>query len=130
MFVLDMGEPVKIMELARRIVQLSGLTVKDDENPNGDIELKIIGLRPGEKLFEELLIGSNAEKTVHPRIMRAQEEFIPWSTLRDDLLLLADAVHKDDTRAAQEMLEKLVKGYTPTGDIVDWVHLQKTLQRG
>lgn len=126
-FLLDMGEPVKIMELARRMIELSGLTVKDNENPNGDIELEIIGLRPGEKLFEELLIGGNAEKTEHPRIMRAQEEYISWSVLRGHLTQLINAVDRHDTIKVQKMLQKLVKGYTPPSNIVDWAYLQKTL---
>jgi len=76
-FVLDMGEPVKIVDLAKNLIQLSGLEVKSSDNPNGDIEIKFTGLRPGEKLYEELLIGDNVEGTDHERIMTANEQFLP-----------------------------------------------------
>ena len=81
-FVLDMGEPVKIIDLARRMVELSGLTVRDEADPSGDIELAVTGLRPGEKLFEELLIGDNPQATQHPRIMKAHEQFVAWPELQ------------------------------------------------
>ena len=80
-FVLDMGQPVKIMDLARRMIELSGLIVRDEHEPNGDIEIEIIGLRPGEKLIEELLIGDNPEHTRHPRIMKAREDVVPLPNL-------------------------------------------------
>jgi FlaA1/EpsC-like NDP-sugar epimerase len=76
-FVLDMGESVRIYDLASRIVELSGLTLRNEKNPHGDIEIKVTGLRPGEKLFEELLIGENPQPTAHPKIMKAHEEFMP-----------------------------------------------------
>jgi len=79
-FVLDMGQPVRIYDLARRMVELSGLTLRDEAHPHGDIAIEITGLRPGEKLYEELLIGDNPEPTDHPRIMKAHEDFMPWST--------------------------------------------------
>ena len=78
MFMLDMGEPVRIMDLARDMVMLSGLTVRDAEHPQGDIDVHITGLRPGEKLYEELLIGDNPQTTQHPRILTAHETFISW----------------------------------------------------
>ena len=77
-FVLDMGEPVRIIDLASRIVELSGLTVRNDASPDGDIEIQITALRPGEKLYEELLIGDNPLPTQHPRIMKAHEDFMRW----------------------------------------------------
>ena len=84
-FVLDMGEPVRIIDLARRMVELSGLAVLDDANPDGDIAMEVTSLRPGEKLYEELLIGDNPMPTTHPRIMRAEEEFLPWPVLSDEM---------------------------------------------
>jgi FlaA1/EpsC-like NDP-sugar epimerase len=78
-FVLDMGQPVRIYDLARRMVELSGLTLRDEAHPHGDIAIEITGLRPGEKLYEELLIGDNPEPTDHPRIMKAHEDFMPWA---------------------------------------------------
>jgi FlaA1/EpsC-like NDP-sugar epimerase len=79
-FLLDMGEPVKIMDLAKRMIELSGLTIKTEDEPFGDIEIQITGLRPGEKLFEELLIGNDPQRTEHPRIIKASESFIDQST--------------------------------------------------
>lgn len=124
-FVLDMGEPVKIMELARRMVELSGLSVRDDANPDGDIEIQVTGLRPGEKLYEELLIGDNPEPTLHPRIMRARETFMPWSQLQERLQVLQLALEVNDVGALRAMLQELVVGYQPSGDIVDWVYLEE-----
>jgi FlaA1/EpsC-like NDP-sugar epimerase len=112
-FVLDMGEPVKIMDLARRMVQLSGLSVRDEANPSGDIDIAITGLRPGEKLYEELLIGDNPERTVHPRIMKAQEPFIPWAQLAGDLQSLESAAQQDDLAAIHAFLLQHVHGYQP-----------------
>ncbi|MCD8539720.1 MAG: polysaccharide biosynthesis protein, partial [Leadbetterella sp.] len=89
-YVLDMGEPVKIFDLAKRMIELSGLTVKDANQPTGDIEISITGLRPGEKLYEELLIGDNPQSTTHPRIMRASEEFLSWPILLAKLDILKE----------------------------------------
>ena len=88
MFVLDMGEPVRILDLARKMIRLSGLKVKDKLNPNGDIEIRYTGLRPGEKLYEELLIGDNVSETSNPMIMRAKEEMLAW----DELKLILDGL--------------------------------------
>lgn len=123
-FVLDMGQSVKIMDLARRMIELSGLTVKDDENPDGDIEIEITGLRPGEKLYEELLIGDNPKPTSHPRIMKAHEDFIPWADLEMKLNALEMALNVNDVEVIRLLLEKLVSGYIPNGEIVDWVYLE------
>ncbi|WP_343741454.1 nucleoside-diphosphate sugar epimerase/dehydratase [Herbaspirillum huttiense] len=120
-FVLDMGQPVKIIDLAYRMVQLSGLIVRDEENPDGDIEIQITGLRPGEKLYEELLIGQDAKQTVHPRIMRAHEDFLPWSELTQRLDLLQRAVDQNDVSVMTELLTELVSGYVPNKEVVDWV---------
>lgn len=122
-FVLDMGQPVKILDLARRMVELSGLSVRDEQNPAGDIEITLTGLRPGEKLYEELLIGDNPLPTQHPRIMRAHESFIPWVRLQEKLDALNIAVGVNDVPAIRGMLQQLVAGYEPSGEVVDWVHL-------
>jgi FlaA1/EpsC-like NDP-sugar epimerase len=124
-FVLDMGESVKIMDLAQRLVELSGLTVKDELNPNGDIEIEITGLRPGEKLYEELLIGDNPKPTSHPRIVKAHEDFVPWSELEDRLKSLEIALGVNDVSVIRLMMAKLVSGYTPSAEIVDWVFMEQ-----
>lgn len=123
-FVLDMGEPVRIMDLARRMIELSGLTVRDSDNIDGDIEIEVTGLRPGEKLYEELLIGDNPQGTNHPRIMRAHEEFLEWGALKIKLDELSSAVDNNQIGIVRRMLQELVSGYVPNADIVDWVHLQ------
>jgi FlaA1/EpsC-like NDP-sugar epimerase len=124
-FVLDMGQPVKIMDLARRMIELSGLTVKDEKHLEGDIEIAVTGLRPGEKLFEELLIGENPNSTVHPRIMKANEEFIPWNELESKINALEIALNVNDVGMIRLMLKQLVNGYIPSDDIVDWVYLEQ-----
>lgn len=113
-FVLDMGAPVKIMDLARKVVELSGLTVREDGADTGDIAIQISGLRPGEKLYEELLIGDNPERTAHPRIMKAHEPCLPWSELTPELQALGAAAQADDVPAIKAMLKRLVQGYQPS----------------
>ena len=124
-FVLDMGQSVKIMDLARRMIELSGLTVKDEQNPDGDIEIEISGLRPGEKLYEELLIGDNPKPTSHSRIMKAHEEFIPWTELEAKLNALEMALNVNDVGVIRLMMQQLVTGFTPSDEIVDWVYLEQ-----
>jgi FlaA1/EpsC-like NDP-sugar epimerase len=124
-FVLDMGESVKIMDLARRMIELSGLSLKDDQNPDGDIGIEITGLRPGEKLYEELLIGDNPKPTSHPRIMKANEDFIPWGDLEAKLASLELALNVNDVSLIRAMMQQLVSGYTPSDAIVDWVYLEQ-----
>jgi FlaA1/EpsC-like NDP-sugar epimerase len=124
-FVLDMGQSVRIMDLARRMVELSGLTVKDEQNPDGDIEIEVTGLRPGEKLYEELLIGDNPKPTLHPRIMKAHEEFIPWTEFEAKLNALEMAMNVNDVGVIRLMMQQLVSGYTPSDKIVDWVYLEQ-----
>ena len=124
-FVLDMGQSVKIIDLARRMIELTGLTVRDEQNPDGDIEIEITGLRPGEKLYEELLIGDNPKPTTHSRIMKAHEEFIPWAELEGQLRSLEMALNVNDVGVIRLMMEKLVAGYTPSDEIVDWVYLEQ-----
>ena len=122
-FVLDMGQPVKIIDLARRIVELSGLKVRDEHNPEGDIELSVTGLRPGEKLYEELLIGDNPKPTQHARIMKAHESFLPLDELQVKLNALELAMSVNDVPVLRGFLQQLVAGYQPSGEVVDWVHL-------
>ncbi len=117
-FVLDMGSPVKILDLAQRMVRLSGLSVRDATNPAGDIEIAITGLRPGEKLYEELLIGDNPQPTAHPRIMKAREPFVPWAALSPELTLLDSAVQDDDPSAINALLQRHVQGYRPSAQAV------------
>ena len=124
-FVLDMGQPVKIMDLARRMVELSGLALKDAQHPEGDIEIAVTGLRPGEKLYEELLIGDNPKPTAHPRIMKANEEFIPWAEFEAKLIALENALNMNDVGVIRLLMQQLVAGYTPSDDIVDWVYLEQ-----
>ncbi|MGR9258284.1 polysaccharide biosynthesis protein [Rhizobium leguminosarum] len=118
-FLLDMGEPVRIADLARKMVELSGLTLRDDDNPEGDIELSVTGLRPGEKLYEELLIGDNPETTEHPRIMKAREDFLFWPELSKKLNSLNAVLDRNDMIAARAMLAELVSGYSSTGEVSD-----------
>ncbi|MBP2449393.1 FlaA1/EpsC-like NDP-sugar epimerase [Rhizobium leguminosarum] len=118
-FLLDMGEPVRIADLARKMVELSGLTVRDETNPEGDIELSVTGLRPGEKLYEELLIGDNPETTEHPRIMKAREDFLFWPELLKRLNSLNGALDRYDMIAARATLAELVSGYSSTGEVSD-----------
>lgn len=115
-FVLDMGKPVKIYDLAKRMVELSGLSVKNPDTGVGDIEIVVTGLRPGEKLFEELLIGENPTSTTHPRIMMAREDFLPWEALRAELALLQEGLSNDDFQMLVGQLQRLVNGYQPSGN--------------
>ncbi len=124
-FVLDMGEPVRIADLAKRMVELSGLTIKDEHYSLGDIEIRVTGLRPGEKLYEELLIGDNPEKTSHPRIMRAREAFLDWEYLEAKLLSLEWALQVNDVNVIRSMMLDLVQGYAPTAEIMDWVFVEQ-----
>ena len=114
-YVLDMGEPVKILDLAKRMIELSGLTLKDANKPSGDIEISVTGLRPGEKLYEELLIGDNPQTTPHPRIMRASEEFLSWPVFQGKLEVLQDHLNEGDLEAIKKLLRELVMGYQPNG---------------
>ena len=126
LFVLDMGKPVRIYDLACRMINLMGLVVKDDEHPEGDIEIAFTGLRPAEKLYEELLIGSNVTGTEHPRIMRADEEFLPRPELDRVLAELKEASGNLDYDWARSILMRAVKEYSPTNGIDDLVWIRKT----
>ncbi|WP_162492700.1 polysaccharide biosynthesis protein [Pseudomonas palleroniana] len=127
-FVLDMGEPVKIVELAEKMIHLSGLSVRSDKNPHGDIAIEFSGLRPGEKLYEELLIGDNVVATPHPMIMSANEDHLPWEFLKVKLSELLAAVDQDDYNRVRQLLRDTVSGYTPDGEIVDWIYQQRRLE--
>ena len=120
-FVLDMGEPVRIFDLARNLIELSGLTVRSDSEPDGDIEIVTVGLRPGEKLYEELLIGENPMATPHPRIMMATEHFLPWPRLRARLDELERCHEAGDVVGARSVLRELVPEFQPASRIVDYV---------
>jgi FlaA1/EpsC-like NDP-sugar epimerase len=124
-FVLDMGKPVRIADLAKRMISLMGLTVRDDENPDGDVEIVYTGLRPAEKLFEELLIGNNVTGTEHSMIMRAMEHSLPWSTVQQVLDELSGALTRFDCDRARQLLMQTVAEYRPTGDIQDLVWSRK-----
>jgi len=124
-FVLDMGKSVRIYDLAKRMVELSGLRVKDEEHPQGDIEIQITGLRPGEKLYEELLIGNDPKPTEHPRILKAHEKFISWDELQPQLQTLNMAVGNNDVEMVRLLMQKLVKGYKPDEKVVDWVYSEQ-----
>lgn len=121
-FVLDMGEPVKIADLARQMIRLSGRTVKDGDNPEGDIEVVYSGLRPGEKLYEELLIGDNASGTLHPRILTADEEFAPRERLDSILRGMRQAIEKSDSSAARNLLIEIVTDFKPSSSNVDLLY--------
>lgn len=123
-FVLDMGSPVKIADLAEKMIRLSGLSVRDESTPHGDIAIEFTGLRPGEKLYEELLIGEDVKPTEHPMIMRAEEDMLPWEELKARLQALLAAVDEDDYARVRMLLRETVHGYVPEGEIVDWIHLR------
>jgi FlaA1/EpsC-like NDP-sugar epimerase len=112
-FVLDMGDPVRIFDLAKRMIELSSYRVKNEQNPNGDIEIQIIGLRPGEKLYEELLIGNNPRETEHPRIMKVHEHFISWEELQPQLRKLQLAAENGEIEKIRNLMKLLVTDYTP-----------------
>jgi len=124
-FVLDMGEPVKILDMARRMIHLSGLQVKDDENPEGDIEIVFTGLRPGEKLYEELIIGENDSPTQHPLIMSANEDSLGWNALQKYIADFELAVESNDVDYSRELLVESVKGFVPQCDVADLVQLKQ-----
>ena len=127
-FVLDMGEPVKIVELAEKMIHLSGLSIRSERNPQGDISIEFTGLRPGEKLYEELLIGDNVVATDHPMIMAAREDHLPWDVLKLKLNDLLSAVEADDYGRVRQLLRETVNGYAPDGEIVDWMSQQRRLE--
>jgi len=128
-FVLDMGKPIRIADLARRMVHLAGLSVRDEQHPDGDIEIRYTGLRPAEKLYEELLIGNNVSGTGHPMIMRAMEHSVPWDDVQQLLNNLLIAMGQFDVRTASELLKAGVREYRPGGDIVDDVWCRREAEK-
>ncbi len=126
-FVLDMGEPIRIQDLAKRMINLMGMTVCDESNPDGDIEICYTGLRPAEKLYEELLVGDDVSGTEHPRIMRAVETFEPFESLNEQLLKLQQVVATQDCDRARELLSEIVAGYAPTNEIGDLLWGEKII---
>ncbi|HEX4547902.1 nucleoside-diphosphate sugar epimerase/dehydratase [Pseudomonas sp.] len=127
-FVLDMGDSVKIVELAEKMIHLSGLSVRSEKNPHGDIAIEFTGLRPGEKLYEELLIGDSVVATSHPMIMSADEDHLSWDILKGRISKLLSAIDKDDYATVRQLLRETVSGYTPDGEIVDWIYQQRRLE--
>jgi FlaA1/EpsC-like NDP-sugar epimerase len=125
-FLLEMGNPVKIVDLAKRLILLSGKSLKDEANPSGDIEILISGLRPGEKLYEELLIGANPTPTSHPKIMRAMEDFLSWPELEPKLNNLFDHCMSGSIDEIKSILSEIVNGYEPHPDIVDLTYLERS----
>lgn len=129
-FVLDMGEPVRIVDLAKRMIHLSGFLELDKDRPEGDVEIIFTGLRPGEKLYEELLIGDKVTDTVHPKIMRAEETVVPWGTLNEILECLFKAVKTDDIHETRTILIDNVDGFKPQCDPQDLIQqVEKVLQK-
>ena len=127
-FVLDMGQPVRIAELAEKLIHLSGMSVRSEKSPHGDIAIEFTGLRPGEKLYEELLIGDNVSATEHPMIMRADEEYFTWDVLKGLLARLLKAVEADDYPQVRVLLREVVSGYVPEGEIVDLIYQQRRVE--
>lgn len=127
-FVLDMGEPVRILDLAKRMIRLSGLDIKSETNPAGDIEIIFTGLRPGEKLYEELLIGDNVSSTQHTRIMRAEEEVLPWESVDSLLTQMNQASHQGDQIEIRKLLLEGVSGFKPQCSIVDVLNTNNSLK--
>jgi FlaA1/EpsC-like NDP-sugar epimerase len=127
-FVLDMGQPVRIAALAEKMIHLSGLSLRSEKNLHGDIAIEFTGLRPGEKLYEELLIGGDVSPTEHPMIQRANEEYLPWNLFKVLLEELLGAVERDDYERVRQLLRESVSGYKPEGEIVDWIHTQRRIE--
>jgi len=128
-FVLDMGEPVRITDLARRLIQLSGYSVRDQRNPEGDIPIEYVGLRPGEKLYEELLLGENCAGTHHPMIQQAHEEHLDFSAMMNCLDRLDAASRAQDVRQTEQILTECVAGFErPALEPVDSAPAAPTLQ--
>jgi FlaA1/EpsC-like NDP-sugar epimerase len=120
-FVLDMGRPVRIEDLARRMIHLMGLSVRDEDQPEGDIAIEYTGLRPAEKLYEELMIGTNVMGTEHPMIMRAMEESLSWPQMQEYLEDLLSAAGQFDCERIRELLLASVSGYLPNNGVEDLV---------
>jgi len=114
-----MGQSIKIRDLIDKMIKLSGLSIKDDKNLEGDIEIKITGLRPGEKLYEELLLGDNPQETYHEKIQKAQDPFIPFNKLKIDLDHLSNLIEENKVEEVKHMLSNLVPSYQSNSEIID-----------
>ena len=123
-FLLDMGESVKIKDLIYKMINLSGFTVRDSNNPEGDIDIKIIGLRPGEKLYEELLVGDNPQNTDHSKIKKTNDSFIPFIQLEKELNILKTFLNENKVDQVKKLLEKLIKLYNSNSEIVDHIYIE------
>ena len=124
-FVLDMGKSIKINDLIKKMIIFSGFTIKNSKNKKGDIEIKIIGLRPGEKLYEELLIGHDPQKTVHPKILMAKDPFIPFADLENYLNSLKRLLNENNLKEVKNLIEKLITSYNSKSKIVDHIYIEK-----
>ena len=124
-FVLDMGEPVKILDLARRMIKLSGMEIRDEENPDGDIEIVFTGLRPGEKLYEELLIEGNVSDTNHSQILKAEEDYFVWEDMEGFINELKKIEENNDLEGLIKLFMKIVSGYKPNEEIQDVIFQNK-----
>ena len=125
LFLLDMGEPVKVLDIAKRLIGLSGLDLKDEDNPEGEIEIIFTGLRPGEKLYEELLIGDDVNETKHKKILRAKEDYLKTEELNHYLDLIKEVEEENDVQGLKKILERAVAGFVPERESVDVLNLQK-----
>ena len=128
-FVLNMGKSIRIKDLIDKMITLLGFTIKNTKNPSGDIEIKIIGLRPGEKLYEELLVGNKPEKTNHPRIQKISDPFIPFNRLESNLNILKELIYKNKADEVKKFLKKLLKSYKSNSKLVDHIHIEQALPR-
>jgi len=126
-FVLDMGKSIKIIDLISKMIKLSGFTIKDDNNPDGDIEIKVTGLRPGEKLYEELLIGDNPQRTVHPKIQKINDPSIPYEQLELNLNNLKKLLVDNKAEDVKNLLNNLLELYKSNSEIVDHIHIEQSL---
>ena len=124
-FVLDMGKSIKIKDLIYRIVNLSGLSVREEENPTGDIEIQVTGLRDGEKLYEELLLGDNPQPTEHIKIQKAQDPFIPFKELEKHLSILQSHLNNNKISEVRQILKNIVVAYNTESKITDYIHLEQ-----
>ena len=126
-FVLNMGQSIKIIDLVNKMINLLGFTLKDNKNKDGDIVIKIIGLRPGEKLYEELLIGDNPQKTKHPKIQKINDPYIPLNKLKKKLNKLKKLISDNNSKEVKKLLDKLLKSYKSNSEIVDHIHIEKKI---
>ena len=120
-FVLEMGEPIRIVDLAIKMIHLSGYKPRNSDHPDGDIEIKITGLRPGEKLNEELIIGNNVYSTDHPQILKAEETFLSWEKIEENSLLIKAACESLDINEALKILKVCVNDWKPTPNSENYI---------